>query len=121
MDRELKGEVREVIAGLLDIQKQIRKDGTVSEGCYDGISALQDSLESVRDGAEEAFNALPEQKKYSSFGEALEEELSILEDTIDLLSEGLALQDEEDDVSQDLLDILYDAAEMLNDISRPAG
>lgn len=120
MDRELKGEVREVITGLLELQKRIRKEGTTEE-CYDGISALQDSLESIRDEAEEAFNALPEQKQYSSFGEALEEELSVMEDTIDLLSEGLALAEEEGDASGDLLDILYEAAEMLNDISRPAG
>lgn len=121
MDRELKGEVRELIAGLLEMQKLIRAEGTVSEECFDGIRGLRDSLESVRDAAEEAFNALPEQKQYSTFGEALEEEISVMEDTMDLLDEGAALQEEDGDVSQDLLDILYDAAEMLNDISRPAG
>ncbi len=121
MDRELKGEVRELITGLLELQKLIRAEGEVSEECFDGLSEFRDSLESIRDEAEESFNALPEQKQFSTFGEALEEEISVMEDTMDLLDEGIALQEESGDVSQDLLDILYEAAEMLNDISRPAG
>ena len=121
MDRELKGEVRELIAGILELQKLIRAEEEVSEECFDGLSGLRDSLESVRDDAEDAFNALPEEEQFSTSGEALEEEISGMEDTMDLLDEGLALQEEGGDVSQDLLDILYEAAEMLNDISRPAG
>ena len=121
MDRELKGEVRELITGLLEMQKLIRAEGEASDECFDGLSGLRDSLESVRDDAENAFNDLPEQKKYSTFGETLEEEISVMEDTMDLLDEGLALREEDGDISRDLLDILYEAAEMLNDISRPAG
>ena len=114
MDRELKGEVRELITGLLEMQKLIRAEGEASEECFDGLSGLRDSLESVRDDAENALNDLPEQKKYSTFGETLEEEISVMEDTMDL-------REEDGDISRDLLDILYEAAEMLNDISRPAG
>ncbi len=121
MDRELKGEIREVIAGILELQKLIRDEQGVSNECIDDIAGIRDQLETVRDEAEEAFEALPEEKQFSSFGEEMEEELAVLEDTIDLMSEGIALPEEGGDVSQDLLDILYEAAEMLNDISRPAG
>lgn len=116
MKKQERESLRLLVLELREERKQLAQ--ALREGCScdsAGLLKKRAALYALREGAEQSFLSMSEKERYSAKGEAVEEELAVMEDATDLLDAALQLL-RETDSPEEAAELLADAADYLSDL-----